>query len=93
MVRGQKGGQCRKPQEGGKSGCYRPLLGNPPIAGLAEIGRCPSGGSRKRRRRSGSSSKRRSSKRRSSKRGSSKRRSKRGGNYGCQQPNWGPECV
>ena len=94
MVRGQKGGQCRKPQEGAGRTCYRKLVDKPDIAGRAEIGSCHSGGRRRR------SAKRRSVKRKSVKRSVKRsgvrrrrRRSARGGNYGCKQPNWGPECL
>jgi hypothetical protein len=98
MVRGQNGGQCRKPQEGGQcrkpqegggNGCYRKLLEKKDIAGRAEVGSCHSGGKRRRSVRGGRRSVRRSVRggRRSA------RRSVRGGNYGCKQPKWGKECL
>jgi len=98
MVRGQKGGQCRKRQEGSGRTCYRKLVDKPDIAGRAEVGSCHSGGRRSRRsvrggRRRSVRGGRRSARR--SVRGGrrSARRSARGGNYGCKQPNWGPECL
>ena len=91
---GQKGGQCRKRQEGGGNGCYRKHLEKPSIAGRSVVGSCQSAG----RRRSVRGGRRRSvrgGRRRSVRggRGRGRRRSVRGGNYGCKQPKWGPECL
>jgi hypothetical protein len=92
MVRGQNGGQCRKPQEGGGNGCYRKILEEPDIAGKAVVGSCHSGGKRRRsvRRRS---VRRKSARRKSARRKSARRKSVRGGSYGCKQPKWGKECL
>lgn len=90
---GQKGGQCRKRQEGGGNGCYRKHLEKPSIAGRSVVGSCQSAGRRRSVR--GGRSKRnvRGGRSKRNVRGGRSKRSVRGGNYGCKQPKWGPECL
>jgi hypothetical protein len=87
MVRGQNGGKCRKPQEGGGNGCHTKLLKEPHIAGKAEVGLCQLGGKRRK------SARRKSVRRKSVRRKSARRKSARGGSYACKQPTWEKECL